>query len=1092
MSGFGLFEANVTSDAEQERQVKEAADKLAAATYDVRERFGQFLFGAKDLTEYNDRLALSKNDILKTIEPHVFPRTGTVRRVLKPLEREFKAMHRVADGGWGLDPDKVPLMGDDPGPYTPPANRTAPLPPGVSTDKPLPTMLVPGQSGSDLNEGLSPASDSAAPSAPSSIGGAGGGGNSTPPAPEAASTVSDTSAGAGSGWSPNGNPNPIGAGEYEIQAGDTLSSIADRAGISDYNTIADANDNITDPDMIYAGDTINIPGAGGDSTSTPTDTTSTVSDTTSTGDAGGVAGTGLDAVADAPALNSPENTNMGLTPTAGRRRQASNFDGDVDTHVTYSPSDDELEPEGDFKGYLKSVDQGAEGKAERNFGGTFPGGSDHDMDPAKTDFAKSATLRFARWCQANRVRASLSTLEQYSPSDREYIAIAATLQRVAGPTGPEWTAKGKPKKPNSKPDLGIADDNVELHTPAAREAYIRRCRQAGLRPTNAGFRKFLAGDHSLENRPRGNPYGVPGGRYTDPTIMDTDGQDPMAQAVADDDGVRRYPPLGKHRAPQHRSPWDDMPGGGGDYVNNTQVVRPGELVRSEDYPDNEPPMMKRRRARRRSATGVPGDAPAPSSEGLSGMDEFNLNEIGALGMPGGPSPSTAQQWINQGVTHPLGPHTGSRRRVAAPDYLQKADDALTNLLNQKAEEFQQSIAPLQQALQTVQQAEAEQQAANPMNVMPPAGTVNVMPPGPGGDPSGGGGVDPNALAGLINGGGGDPSMGGGAPPGMDPSAMGEAPPGAADQGALPPELMGGDPSQQQPQQMMARRRRANDDVYVPGDGHASMGEGLESSGDGVYVPGDGYASLDKATGSQQKAARRGKGRRAARPQTGKNANHHRMAIVEDDNAWENFQAEKARRDERYKSSFDNPAWENLTSHPDFEGSGWKDYDIDFLRKEYDTPEEVQAMFTRDRQFNDKVNAAATGASLADIGREHGVHPATLRDYSDLGNYTNYFDAPLKPHHEWVARETAQEHWPKKPKVDYSDPSSAQVGLTVARRGKAQGAARPRTAKNVDQLWEEFSAQETRRGGEPDVETFAQRYKVGPRALQRIRQKAMGG
>ena len=73
------------------------------------------------------------------------------------------------------------------------------------------------------------------------------------------------------------------------------------------------------------------------------------------------------------------------------------------------------------------------------------------------------------------------------------------------------------------------------------------------------------------------------------------------------------------------------------------------------------------------------------------------------------------------------PSAATGRLVAAPDYLQKADDALTQLLNQKAEEFQQTIAPLQQALVTVQQAEQLQQQANPLNVLPPPGTVNVMP-----------------------------------------------------------------------------------------------------------------------------------------------------------------------------------------------------------------------------------------------------------------------------------------------------------------------------------------------------------------------------
>lgn len=144
-------------------------------------------------------------------------------------------------------------------------------------------------------------------------------------------------------------------------------------------------------------------------------------------------------------------------------------------------------------------------------------------------------------------------------------------------------------------------------------------------------------------------------------------------------------------------------------------------------------------------------------------------------------------------------HTASRieasRRTAAPDYLTKADEALTNLLNQRAEEFQQTIEPLQQALMVVQQAEAEQQAANPMNVMP-GGQINVMPPGTGapaggGDPMGGGmppggGGDPMAdpaMAAMM--GGGDPAMGGGAPP-MDPGMGGD--PMAGGGGDIPPEI----------------------------------------------------------------------------------------------------------------------------------------------------------------------------------------------------------------------------------------------------------------------------------------------------------------
>lgn len=147
--------------------------------------------------------------------------------------------------------------------------------------------------------------------------------------------------------------------------------------------------------------------------------------------------------------------------------------------------------------------------------------------------------------------------------------------------------------------------------------------------------------------------------------------------------------------------------------------------------------------------------------------------------------------------HAAAPH----RRVAggSKNYLQQADEAITNLLNEKAEEFQESIQPLQQALQTIQYAEQMQAAQNPMNVQPPAGTVNVLPqnpapqgaPPPGVDPSSGQ-VDPAMLAQMM-------AMGGGG------GGQGGPPPAAAQQGAIPPELAA-------QMQMQARRRVAMPDL----------------------------------------------------------------------------------------------------------------------------------------------------------------------------------------------------------------------------------------------------------------------------------------
>ena len=131
-------------------------------------------------------------------------------------------------------------------------------------------------------------------------------------------------------------------------------------------------------------------------------------------------------------------------------------------------------------------------------------------------------------------------------------------------------------------------------------------------------------------------------------------------------------------------------------------------------------------------------------------------------------------------------------------------------MNQKAEEFQEVIAPLQQALQTVQQATQLQQAQNPMNVLPPPGTVNVMP-GQDQNPAQVGMPDPNApdlsgpaaaLAGPLGGGAPAPpgAAGAGAAPGGGvPDDQGGPPPAAAG-GGLPPDL-----EQQMAQPKAARR-----------------------------------------------------------------------------------------------------------------------------------------------------------------------------------------------------------------------------------------------------------------------------------------------
>ena len=66
MSDFGLFEASL-HDKEAEQRTA-AADSLAAAVYDAREKFGEFLSGATDVRDFRDRIALCKDDLIKVIE----------------------------------------------------------------------------------------------------------------------------------------------------------------------------------------------------------------------------------------------------------------------------------------------------------------------------------------------------------------------------------------------------------------------------------------------------------------------------------------------------------------------------------------------------------------------------------------------------------------------------------------------------------------------------------------------------------------------------------------------------------------------------------------------------------------------------------------------------------------------------------------------------------------------------------------------------------------------------------------------------------------------------------------------------------------
>ena len=93
MSSYGVFEADEAAANEPRRQARTAARHLDAAINEVRKGFGRFLMGATGIDEFEDRWHLSKADIRSTVEPHVFPNTGTMRRIQNAMKADWKVAH---------------------------------------------------------------------------------------------------------------------------------------------------------------------------------------------------------------------------------------------------------------------------------------------------------------------------------------------------------------------------------------------------------------------------------------------------------------------------------------------------------------------------------------------------------------------------------------------------------------------------------------------------------------------------------------------------------------------------------------------------------------------------------------------------------------------------------------------------------------------------------------------------------------------------------------------------------------------------------------------------------------------------------------
>lgn len=499
-------------------------------------------------------------------------------------------------------------------------------------------------------------------------------------------------------------------------------------------------------------------------------------------------------------------------------RRTADFDGEMDNKSTFDGANldgdrPELKPKDNWDGYLNSVDQNGDKVQDRNF------------------ISKAAWTVYLDWADSNGLHPmKLGTLDHYAAnlSDDQYLRHARAIQA--------WEFSHQPKTPSGQSKTKLKDvtaaypqgeedpeqDNLEHERERREERMQSGHYYAGQhdRPRSMGNPDFttdeshvtgelgnpanpIVGEPPVMLRTKGAPQG-PRGRHRG----EEGGHPGFDSDTTYSGGPGGYPHQGRRDPMQHYIAWCKR--------NNLKRVSAANVAYySRGNPQLCVHLAKRMKAAIRTARLRQAGEGEQGAAG--GMDEW------------GNPPGLGADRIHEMRQNINDWNQTASRRQGAPDYLQKADDALTQLLNQKAEEFQETVAPLQQALVTVQQATQLQQAQNPMNVLPPPGTVNVMPggdQGPVGMPAPGAqdlGAAAQALAGPLGGGapGGDPS-GAGAPPGGGMPDAASGPPPAAG-GALPP---GVDPTQQQ---TTAHKRGGQG----KGRGAASPRQGLDHTAAGV-------------------------------------------------------------------------------------------------------------------------------------------------------------------------------------------------------------------------------------------------------------------
>lgn len=421
------------------------------------------------------------------------------------------------------------------------------------------------------------------------------------------------------------------------------------------------------------------------------------------------------------------------------RKTAEDFDGD-------------LVPEDNWEGYLDSVDAGGPEKVQRN----FTDGDDSGVD-------KSAKRLFVDlyqdWARSNGMRvASTRTLEAYALGgidNRDYDRLAALIKRAGddcdcdddegsdGPPpppssgeeshdGPDDSDSGDDSEGDSSGDSGDDSESESSEGPPAdsdgsdsgssdSESDSGGDESAGENPFGddsgsapADDSADAGDDSGFEGPPEGpdlngeeagvDPAADPGGQYPD------------AAGPGDQFAIPDAPP---QLAPEEQGmiPQDDTSGEAAippEVIDDILGLPPGtveqlvmeELAQAGAGPQGPPQQMAARRRKRAAEDESGGGGSDPSS---------------------GDSPAGGGQAVAPAEPAPAPPASPSQPGADNGALLDQAGTAMTQLVEQKTQEYQTIIDPLQQALQAIQFAQSVEQAANPMDVTPPEGTVNVNP-----------------------------------------------------------------------------------------------------------------------------------------------------------------------------------------------------------------------------------------------------------------------------------------------------------------------------------------------------------------------------